>query len=162
MKTLLALILISSPAFADATSTASYVVPVPGPLAPFSQFQVPYTVSEGANESTVLTYTLPATLLGHEQTFSLQGQVDAKSESFSLSGSDAVMDCAANGTTGMVDCKVDHRGVKLDLDGVRRALDASGAPQFQRVGGLEVAKFVAREGGDLVGTFTYPRGVFYR
>lgn len=159
MKLIFLSLLFEPGAFAASPLTVIYEVPATDALTPFASFEVPYAVKEGPGNTTELTYTLPATLLGQARTFTVSGLVNEHSSSFALHGSDADMSC--ENKEGSALCRVTHHKVSIDLVGVKAALEQTTLSPVEKQGHLELASFAAREGGDLVGVMNYARGVHY-
>ncbi|MGZ3651500.1 MAG: hypothetical protein ACXWSC_09990, partial [Bdellovibrionota bacterium] len=145
---------------ATADHTVTYQVPTTEELQPYSSFDVTYKAVETANEQVMLSYTLPATLIGQPREFQLSGPAPADGASFSLRGPDADMTCVNN--QGSVMCRVVHHNVTVDLVAVKAALDKTDMTPQEKQGHLKLASFAAREGGDLVGVMTYVQGINYK
>ena len=137
------------------TVTVTYEIPAPDSLKAFSQVTIPYEITRGQAYATRVHYTLPATLLGHERSFDLEGTDDPSDDNYTLKGTDADMKCAGGDETGSI-CNVTHHNVAIDLPAVKAALAASNLPQAQKDGRFKLASFAARMGGDLVGVIRFP------
>jgi len=137
------------------TVPVTYEIPAPASLKAFAQVSLPYQIQSDNAYATQVRYTLPATLLGHERTFTLSGKADPLEASYELSGPDASMTCTADHS--LVTCRVTHNCIAIDLPAVKAALEATDLPPAQKEGRFQLASFAARLGGDLVGVFTYSR-----
>jgi hypothetical protein len=132
----------------------TYEIPAPDSLKAFSQITIPYVITHGQGYATSVHYTLPATLLGHERSFDLQGSNNPAEENYDLKGADADMKCTESDDSA-VTCTVTHHNVTIDLPAVKAALAASNLSPAQKDGRFKLASFAARMGGDLVGIFRY-------
>jgi hypothetical protein len=137
------------------TISVTYEIPAPDSLKEFSEVTIPYAITQGSGYVSNVHYTLPATLLGHERSFDLQGDDDKGDDSYILKGTDADMKCVTTDDKGAT-CTVTHHNVAIDLPAVKAALAATNLPQAQKDGRLKLASFAARLGGDLVGVIRYP------
>lgn len=157
---MLALIALFSPSARAVTNEivpVTYEVPAPDSLKSFAQVILSYQIVQGQDYGTQVSYTLPATLLGHERAFTLNGTADPAEDGSKFTGPDADMTCSTSNTS--VICKVTHHNVVIDLPAVKAALEATSLSQAQKEGRFQLASFVARMGGDLVGVITYPRKI---
>jgi hypothetical protein len=152
-----ALAVVPRSAFAE-THSVSYEVPTANDLEAYSRYDVTYDAKKTDDGKTVLTYTLPATLVGHDKTITVSGTVKPNAASFRLHGPEADMNCVTNADSAL--CRVMNH-VKIDLPAVKAALDASDFSADQKRGRLELATMAMREGGDLVGVMTYVKGISY-
>lgn len=168
MKNLILLTMLSAPAavllpatLAHAgTHKVTYEIPVPEALEPFSKFEVEYTATKRADGVTELVYKLPRVLLGRDTEFRFLGRVDFSAKHFDFKAPNAGMRCEPG--EAVATCKVGYSAVKVDLEGVREALEELPITPAEKLGRFEVASLIARSGGDFAGFLQFIRDPEYR
>jgi hypothetical protein len=160
MKKKLLFLLLALPLTASAgTHKIVYEIPAPEALKPFSRFEVVYTAKKQKDGLTELSYKLPSLLLGQETEFRFTGEVDFNAASFELKAPSAEMECKPSVDHAI--CRVEYRGVPVDLDGVRDTLEAMPITPAEKLGRFELASMVARSGGDFAGILYFVRDPEY-
>lgn len=142
------------------THKVTYEIPVPEALEPFSKFEVEYTATKLADGRTELVYKLPRVLLGKDTEFRFLGRVDFNAKHFDFRAPNAGMRCLPGEKAAS--CRVGYAAVKVDLDGVREALDELAITPAEKLGRFEVASLIARSGGDFAGVLQFVRDPEYR
>ena len=142
-------------AFADETKApeATYEVPVPAELAPFSIYKLEKLNVVKAGGLIELSYQLPLDLTGEENTVVFQGQAAADgSVNLVDSRSGASLICRAPDEQAQV-CRAHYYALKINAKKVEQRLRDRGLDELSIAGHLGVT---ARFGGDMIGIVTLP------
>lgn len=142
MFKVIAALLCLSPCYAFAIGEATYDVPVPERLAPYSQYELKDFSIEIHGDEVEIEYKLPTILFGREQLVKYKGSKADFLAGKSIGGSHAVAKCAF-GSANLVRCEAQYYGMDVNLPGVRSALEVLNLPQQEFEGRFETAMIMA-------------------
>ena len=138
--------------FAVSMITVQYSLPVPAPLAQYSQFQFSAVQTTTDASHIVISYSLPAELTGNnETTIQLQGDF-TKDQPLVLQGDRASATCNGTQYGEIGQCQITYRNLGLDSAAVSNFLSHSISDSAELQARLQVANIFASEP---VGVLTY-------
>jgi hypothetical protein len=129
---------------------ASYGVPVPTELSPYSQYQMEPVDLSFRDGQFKMEYTLPPELMGHVVEIEAFAEVDPTSQPVTFKGLNSEISCVpmsgdAQASTDEIFCRGKYTGLTVDMVAVEARLRSSGLAESEVLGRLEVSRLFSTE-----------------
>lgn len=146
----LALGLLTANVQAKDSNSIQYTVPVTGDLEPFSHFPMSQVKIQLQGNQWIISYNLPAELLGHEKNFTYNSWAQTNNGEIIFTGDYGVMACINLGqANARCDVKYGHP-MEVDLNAAREVWVAKNVSERELQGRMEV---LAKFSGEPIGGF---------